>query len=191
MAAVLLVGIAALWGGFRFFRARPTALRPAATVSQTPAQQDTATPGTSEVNQPPRMPVPPEVAVAPPPAKSGDSIRGRSSNSSHPPGRSRQPAGNTSSPVLHEEIPNVPRSARNTIHGHLKVAVRVTVDAAGNVVNQTLENPGPSKYFARLASEAARKWKFAAADTQQSRQWLLRFEFTRDGTTGQATAPRS
>jgi TonB family protein len=67
----------------------------------------------------------------------------------------------------------------------------VTVDGSGNVVNQTLENPGPSKYFARLATEAARKWKFAAANTQQSREWLVQFEFTRDGTTGHATAPRS
>jgi TonB family protein len=96
-----------------------------------------------------------------------------------------------SSSVLHEEIPNVPRSARDTIHGHVKVAVRVTVDRSGNVIRQTLENPGPSKYFARLAAEAARKWKFAAADTPQSREWLLRFEFSRDGATGHATPARS
>jgi TonB family protein len=93
--------------------------------------------------------------------------------------------------VLHKEIPDVPRSARHTIHGHFDVAVRVTVDSSGNVVDETLENPGPSKYFARLATAAARKWKFAPADNQDSRQWLLWFEFTRGGTTGHAATPRS
>jgi TonB family protein len=93
--------------------------------------------------------------------------------------------------VLHEEIPNVPRSARETIHGHIRVAVRATVYKAGNVVGETLEDPGPSKYFARLATEAARKWKFAPAEKQAPRKWLLRFEFTRGGTTAHATAPRS
>jgi TonB family protein len=189
--AVLLVAIAAIWGGFRFFRTRPTAPQPATSSSQAPSQQPASTPDTSETAQPPRVLVPPKVTMAPAPAKSSGSMRPHSSNSSHPPGRSRQSPANGSSPVLHEEIPNVPRSARSTIHGHVKVAVRVTVDGAGNVISQRLENPGPSKYFARLASEAARKWKFAAADNQRSREWLLQFEFTRDGATGQATTPRS
>jgi len=91
--------------------------------------------------------------------------------------------------VLHQEIPDVPRSARESIRGHIKVSVRVTVDRAGNVVGVILENPGSSKYFARLATAAARKWKFSPADDQHSREWLLRFEFTRGGTTGYAAAP--
>jgi TonB family protein len=93
--------------------------------------------------------------------------------------------------VLHEEIPDVSRRTRDSIRGHIKVAVRVTVDSSGNVVDETLENPGPSKYFARLATEAARKWKFAPAGNRDSRKWLLQFEFTRGGTTGHAATPRS
>ena len=93
--------------------------------------------------------------------------------------------------MLHEEIPDVPRRNRDTIRGHIKVAVRVTVDSSGNVDDETLENPGPSKYFARLATKAARKWKFAPAGNHDSRKWLLQFEFTRGGTTGHATTPRS
>lgn len=109
---------------------------------------------------------------------------------------SGQPTESTSPPskqILHEEIPDVPRSARNTIHGRIKVTVRVTVDASGSVTDQTLENAGPSKYFARLASEAAGKWKFAEAkgDDQDSREWLLRFEFARGGTTAHAARSRS
>jgi len=96
-----------------------------------------------------------------------------------------------SSSVLHEEAPDVPVSALETIRGHIKFAVRVTVDGSGNVVQATLINHSPSKYFTRLAIESARKWKFVAADNPASRQWLLQFEFTRDGATAHANNPRT
>lgn len=72
----------------------------------------------------------------------------------------------------------------------MKVAVLVIVDRAGNVVDALLEDPGPSSYFAHLAKDAARKWQFVPAEHEDSRQWLVRFEFARDATTGHAT-PRS
>jgi serine/threonine protein kinase len=96
-----------------------------------------------------------------------------------------------SSSVLHQEIPLVPRSARDSIRGRIKVTVRVAVDRSGHVVSETLENPGASKYFARLAGAAARKWQFAPDANAPSRVWLLRFEFTRGGTTGHADVARS
>jgi len=96
-----------------------------------------------------------------------------------------------SSSVLHEEAPDVPTSALETIRGHIKFAVRVTVDGSGNVVHATLVNHSPSGYFTRLAIESARKWKFVAADNPASRQWLLRFEFTRDGATAHANNPQT
>jgi serine/threonine protein kinase len=101
------------------------------------------------------------------------------------------PSVNGSPFVLHEEIPEIPSHARATIRGHIKIAVRVTVDRSGNVVNEVLESRGPSYYFARLASEAARKWKFAPVDDQAVRKWLLRFDFSRDGVTGHAVSLRS
>jgi outer membrane biosynthesis protein TonB len=90
------------------------------------------------------------------------------------------------SPVLHEEFPAISRSTRESIHGQIKVAVGVTVDRAGNVVAENLEVRGSSKYFARLASDAARKWKFVPADNPSPREWLVQFEFSRSGVTGQA-----
>lgn len=83
--------------------------------------------------------------------------------------------------VIHEVVPNVPRSARNTITGTVKVGVRVMVDSAGNVNDTEFVNPGPSKYFARLATEAAKDWKFEPAQ-DAARDWVLRFEFRRSGT---------
>jgi hypothetical protein len=66
--------------------------------------------------------------------------------------------------------------------------VRVLVGPSGDVVGEFLENSGPSRYFARLAADAAVEWKFAPADTQGPRVWLLRFDFDRGGVAVQATA---
>ena len=90
--------------------------------------------------------------------------------------------------VLHEELPEITRPIIDRIHGHVRVAVRVLVDPAGNVVGEFMESAGPSAYFARLAGDAAGKWKFAPTDAHGPRVWLLRFEFTRDGATADATA---
>jgi TonB family protein len=95
------------------------------------------------------------------------------------------------SSVLHEEIPQVSAGARGTIHGRIQVAVRVTVDTSGNVTDTALANTGSSKYFARLATDAAKKWKFAPTDSQDLRRRMVIFEFSRDGVTGHASPPRS
>jgi serine/threonine protein kinase len=92
--------------------------------------------------------------------------------------------------VLHQEIPDVSRVILGKIRGHVNVAVRVLVDPSGNVVGEFFENPGPSRYFARLAGDAAGAWTFAPTDQRGSRVWLLRFEFTRDGATVRAVAPQ-
>jgi serine/threonine protein kinase len=92
--------------------------------------------------------------------------------------------------VLHQEIPDLSRSARESIRGVIKIAVRVIVDRSGNVVAATLDTRESSKYFARAARDAAKKWKFAQAADQASRVWLLHFEFTRAGTTAHAAALR-
>jgi outer membrane biosynthesis protein TonB len=100
----------------------------------------------------------------------------------------QNPKMSRSSPpaVLHQEIPDVSPGARASIRGRIKVAVRVTVDRSGNVIGETLQNHGSSQYFARLATDAAKKWRFSSADDQGTRVWLLRFEFTRDGATAHA-----
>jgi serine/threonine protein kinase len=100
----------------------------------------------------------------------------------HPLGMAQPPV---TPAVVHEEIPAVSRSSRESVRGAIKVAVGVTVDRAGNVVAENLETHGSSKYFARLATDAAKKWKFAP-DAQSPREWLVQFEFSRDGVTGHA-----
>ncbi len=87
--------------------------------------------------------------------------------------------------VVHQVVPNVPASARNTITGKVRVWVRVAVDSSGNVTDTTLDRPGPSKYFARLAQQAAAGWKFTPAQNEAQNvrsEWVLRFEFGREST---------
>jgi TonB family protein len=93
-------------------------------------------------------------------------------------------------PVLHQEIPEVSRSGRESIRGVIKITVRVSVDRSGNVVAAALDHRASSKYFGRIAMDAAKKWKFAQAADQATRVWLLHFEFTRAGTTAHAAALR-
>jgi TonB family protein len=83
-------------------------------------------------------------------------------------------------------IPDVPQSARRTISGHIEVWVRVIVDQDGSVFAATVDRTGSSRYFRRLAVEAAWKWTFPPIDTQSRRLMQLRFDFGRDGTTGRA-----
>jgi outer membrane biosynthesis protein TonB len=92
------------------------------------------------------------------------------------------------SSVLHQEIPAVSRGAIASIHGQVKVAVRVTVDRSGNVVGENIEARGSSRYFARLSAAAAKKWKFAPANDPSPREWTVEFEFARDGVGAQAIA---
>jgi outer membrane biosynthesis protein TonB len=92
----------------------------------------------------------------------------------------------TSRAALQEVIPDVARSARRTIRGHIKVWVRVIVDQDGSVYAAVADRTGPSRYFQRLAIEAAKKWTFSPVDTPSRRLMQVRFNFSRDGTTGRA-----
>ncbi len=96
----------------------------------------------------------------------------------------RATTGAAKGDVLSRVMPDVSRQASDTIQGRVSVAVRVTVDAAGAVTNAEFAPHGPSAYFARIAMESARSWKFkppvqngrAVAST-----WLLRYQFKRSG----------
>lgn len=88
--------------------------------------------------------------------------------------------------VLHQQLPDIPRPIREKIRGHVNVSVRVLVDPIGNVVGEFLESAGPSRYFARQAGDAATEWKFVPTDGHGPRVWMLKFEFTRTGTTVRA-----
>jgi TonB family protein len=87
--------------------------------------------------------------------------------------------------VAERVLPDVLPSARASIDHQVIVRIRVTVDAGGNVSNAAFDSPGPSKYFARQAKQAAEHWRFKPAQvdgTPVSSTWLLHFHFTQSGT---------
>jgi TonB family protein len=98
------------------------------------------------------------------------------------------PSTSVSSPergeVLDQVLPDASPKALATIHGVIRVAVRVHVDPTGNVSDAALDSPGPSKYFADLALRAARRWQFASPEVgghSAPSEWLIRFHFTPSG----------
>jgi TonB family protein len=98
------------------------------------------------------------------------------------------PASSTSSPdhgeVLDQVLPDVSDKARATIHGTVRVAVRVHVDPSGNVASAELDSPGPSPFFADLALKAARRWEFTSPELNGHSvpsEWLIRFHFSPSG----------
>lgn len=81
-------------------------------------------------------------------------------------------------------MPDVPGKALSTIQGTVRVTIKANVNASGRVSEAVLDNPGPSRYFADKALAAARQWEFSSPvvdGRNMPSEWLIRFEFTREG----------
>jgi TonB family protein len=162
---------------FLIVRPRPSSV-PGDVQSGAPNTQTSSAP-------PPSSPQTPSPQASSPPAsptQSGQPAPGEQ-QSAQSSARAAQ-SGAASNPsdaneIVERATPQVAPSARRTISGKIKVRVRVVVDPAGNVTDAKLKEGGSSKYFARLAVEAARRWKFAPAPDANRREWILLFAFTR------------
>jgi len=158
----MLVILALGWAGGRVLRALRAPVPPAA-PAQAPGASLSVTPGATAPAAGLRAPV--------------------SGSSSNEQGRSDAP---TSPSAVREVIPEVPQGARRSIRGQFKVWVRVIVSQDGSVFAAVADRPGPSRYFQRLAIEAAKQWTFPPADTASPRVMQIRFDFSRDRTTARA-----
>jgi TonB family protein len=152
----------------------PPAPKQAAPTPQGRAAKPYA-PAVSEAEQTSKTPVPVPALIHPEDMREGETNT-----------VAKFPAGSlVHGEVAHQAMPEVLQSARNSIRGTVKVTVRVNVDRVGNVEDAELESRGPSKYFARVALNAAQDWTFKppkAGGRGVLSTWTLRFEFTRDGT---------
>jgi TonB family protein len=164
IAAGTAVVLAAAFGGYRWLRDDTEEVRPAL------------------VTEPEPQPAPARAQARPSPS-------GRAAAPSSTPAPTAEPAPQEAPEptegIVRQILPDVPRAAQDTIQGSFAVEVRVSVDAAGDVADAALISPGPSRYFAALALEAARKWKFAPAPPEAGsaeRAWVLRFRFDRFST---------
>ena len=140
-----------------------------------------AQPSSVEMSVP--HPSPAADMAKPSPSSGGDPRIARSEGGSTETATDRNASG-----VIHRVLPEVSPTARRTIHGKIAVRVRVKADTAGNVEEAKLESNHGSKYFNRLALDAARNWKFSPAGSDSdAREWKLQFFFTRGSTDASAT----
>jgi TonB family protein len=81
--------------------------------------------------------------------------------------------------VVQQFLPEASQKSRDTIHGKVRVSVKVHVDESGRVTAAAFDAPGPSHYFADRTLEAAKLWLFAPAKVDGHTvpsEWVLRFE---------------
>jgi TonB family protein len=86
--------------------------------------------------------------------------------------------------ALHQVLPEVSARSRSTIHGTVRVVVKVHVNASGTVTGAERAS-SPSRFFSDAAVQAAKRWDFAPAKVANQAvpsEWLLRFDFTPSGT---------
>lgn len=80
--------------------------------------------------------------------------------------------------VVHQVIPDVSSKARSTIRGTVRINVRVRLNPDGRVASADLNSPASSQFFANIALNAAREWRFAPTSNSSA---ILRFDFTNSG----------
>ena len=70
---------------------------------------------------------------------------------------------NPASPsIIRKVLPQVSEKSRSTIHGTVRINVRVQLNPDGTVSSAELAAPAPSQFFADLALKAAQQWQFGA-----------------------------
>ncbi|HEX4240230.1 MAG TPA: protein kinase [Steroidobacteraceae bacterium] len=169
----VIVVVALAWYAWRLIGADRS---PAASSPASPSAAEPAPPAAAPAATAPTSQAPPGGSLPAPPAAAA---------STAPPS-----AMAASSPGIHEVLPDVSPTARRSIRGHIKVWVRVVVEADGSVLAAAVERASSSGYFRRVAAEAAKQWTFPPADTQARRVTQIQFDFSRDQTIAHAGALR-
>ncbi len=161
-------------------------------VSPSPSDVSSPKPESTKVSEPaPKPPASDSVIaedgpVAAPRPALGKNAAAALLHSASPSSATAKPA--TSNPahgeVLDQVLPTANAKAMASIHGTFHVTARVQVDPSGKVTDATLDDPGPSKYFAGLTEKAARQWQFSSPESDGHSvpsEWLIRFDFTSSG----------
>jgi len=101
-----------------------------------------------------------------------------------PPAKNRASSSTSEGAVVHQVMPDLSQSARNTIHGTIKISVVVDVGPSGKVIAAKFKSAGPSHYFAGKTLAAAEQWQFSPPQENgepAASSWLLQFRLRRGG----------
>ncbi len=189
VAGVAALGVL-LWGILKPASPnRPSNPEPAPPIAADSSKPESEAAAEAPTSQSAKAPV----AAKQPPAESSSGVpqvvagnSGAQNPDAQNPGAKNLTTGSVRGEVAHQVSPDVSKSARNTIHGKVKVKVRVMVDSSGSVVVAKFDSRGPSKYFSERALEAGRQWVFKPPQVDGQgvpSEWILKFEFARNGTT--------
>jgi TonB family protein len=160
-------------------------------VAAPPERRDMPPPSKSAVSNSAKITAGKKPATAPPQSPAATPVPATAAlrTDTFPSANAPATAPSSSSPargeVLDQVLPEVSERARATIQGKVRVTVRVHVEPAGSVSSAELDSPGPSKYFADLALQAARRWEFTPPELNGHSvpsDWLIRFEFSQSAT---------
>ena len=161
-----------------------TAAKGAAPRAQAPAEEQKPAAQTAQPSNP--VPAP---SATPQAAASAPETATETKPAAPTPAR----AVNAEGAVLKRVLPNVAPGARASMQRPLDIQVRVSVNDRGAVSSAEYMTQGPGNYFARVAHDAARSWKFTPPERggqPRPSVWLLRFHFDRRNTEATATEMR-
>ena len=169
--ALVLVCVAVVLLLVSVFRSRgkSSSSEPAAETPQ-PASQTALAPATTPAPEAPK-PAPEAAAAAPSPKPA-------------PPANAPANPSNSGGAVVHQVMPDLSPSARNTIHGTIKISVVVDVGPTGKVIAARFKSAGPSRYFSGKTMAAAEQWQFSPPQENgepAASTWLLQFRLRRGG----------
>jgi TonB family protein len=141
-----------------------------------------ALPAAKAVNEPPaEIPARPNTPV---PTPAPALVRSKEPPPAATPVLETSSASTSKGAVLDQAKPEAAAKALATIHGTVRVGVKVHVDAAGNVSDAAVDGAGPSRYFADLSLKAARQWVFTPPESEGKSvpsDWKLQFHYTQSG----------
>jgi TonB family protein len=151
-----------------------TETAPTSTAKAAPPKEGAAPSAskTAPASKPPAAAPPPKTA----PAAENETPVAPSASSS----RSTASSVSGATQVVHQVVPDVSQKARSTIHGTVRINVRVQLNPDGSVSSTALDSAASSQFFANLALKAARDWRFAPSGNTSA---LVRFDFTNSGST--------
>jgi len=202
--------------------AKPNSAPPATSPSATPSNNPPAASPSTKSAQKPSPGSPSSGSVTPPkaPARSAatnpayseaatDPPASTAKNSTAPssapgtqpsepaPSRSSSSKSGAALEVTNKVLPVVSEKSRSTIHGTVRINVRVQLNPDGSVASAGLETPASSQFFANLALKAAEQWRFAPASSPNTPAFnsaspssssgmpsstVVRFDFTQTAT---------
>jgi TonB family protein len=115
---------------------------------------------------------------------SADAIQSQAPSQPNLPAETKTVANsNAGGKVVQQVLPDISKNSLGTIHGTVRVKVKVHVNPSGIVEKVEVLSEGPSRYFAGKATEAAKKWTFAPPMSNGKSlpsDWDLEFQFKRN-----------